>query len=55
MRITIDASEQEQSGIQGNVVAYYAAQFDAWRKKCCGGDSNYLVSLGRCRYLSRKI
>jgi len=47
VRIQVGAAE-EHSPVQGSVVVYYAAQFDAFRKQCCGGDTNYVVSLQRC-------
>eukprot|EP00898_Chlorokybus_atmophyticus_P001216 jgi/Chlat1/2095/Chrsp17S02689 len=43
----------EDSGAPGkvkfSVTAYYAAQFEALRSKCFGGDFQYIQSLCRCR------
>ncbi|XP_024401237.1 1-phosphatidylinositol-3-phosphate 5-kinase FAB1A isoform X2 [Physcomitrium patens] len=35
--------------VEFRVTCYYAKQFDALRKKCCGGDMDYIRSMSRCK------
>lgn len=39
----------QSSKVEFRVTCYYAKQFDALRKKCCGGDFDYIRSMSRCR------
>ncbi|KAG0587219.1 hypothetical protein KC19_2G149200 [Ceratodon purpureus] len=39
----------QSAKVEFRVTCYYAKQFDALRKKCCGGDLDYIRSMSRCR------
>lgn len=43
------ADPSQSAKVEFRVTCYYAKQFDALRKKCCGGDLDYIRSMSRCR------
>jgi 1-phosphatidylinositol-3-phosphate 5-kinase len=48
--VKVAFTESSQSGkVEFHVTCYYAKQFDVLRKKCCGGDMDYIRSMSRCR------
>lgn len=48
--VKVAFSDPSLSGkVEFRVTCYYAKQFDALRKKCCGGDLDYIRSMSRCR------
>jgi len=48
--VKVAFTDLNQSGkVEFRVTCYYAKQFDALRKKCCGGDLDYIRSMSRCR------
>lgn len=48
--VKVAFSDPSHSGkAEFRVTCYYAKQFDALRKKCCGGDLDYIRSMSRCR------
>jgi 1-phosphatidylinositol-3-phosphate 5-kinase len=43
------ADTVQQRKMEFRVTCYYAKQFDSLRKKCCGGDLEYVRSMSRCK------
>ncbi|CAM6066031.1 unnamed protein product [Sphagnum tenellum] len=43
------ADTVQQRKMEFRVTCYYAKQFDSLRKKCCGGDLDYVRSMSRCK------
>jgi 1-phosphatidylinositol-3-phosphate 5-kinase len=43
------ADTVQQRKMEFRVTCFYAKQFDSLRKKCCGGDLEYVRSMSRCK------
>ncbi|XP_024395699.1 1-phosphatidylinositol-3-phosphate 5-kinase FAB1B isoform X2 [Physcomitrium patens] len=48
--VKVAFTDSKESGkVEFRVTCYYAKQFDELRKKCCGGDMDYIRSMSRCK------